>query len=496
MNILKTAKNLRFALVALALGLPLSAHAEDAGKALFVYGQAFVVSPDGERDALTKGETVESGDKVVTSVNGRVQLRMADGGLLAISPNSEFLIEDFNYAAGQGAERVASNNESRSFYVLLKGGFRSITGAIGKEDKAAYRVRTPVATIGIRGTDYTAVFCSGDCVGGKRDGLYVSVAQGGVFMKNEVGMLNLEPGDFGFVAGPNSKPVRTAVSAEAIAEERGSADEQKSAEVAPTSTSGENLLGGGSGQSGAVAMAAGPLGSAASQTDVSLGSPELAADGSVQSFNAEFPGSGDANYDAGNAQVVDRGEDPNTGIRWGRWANGNADVTTDEGTQQVALQGSSLHWVAGGLGEARPVVPTTGSKSFSLVGNTNPTDNMGNVGVLGSAELSADFDAQTVDAEVGLSVNNQNWDASADDVALDGDSATFEGDFDSVTITDVSDPANPSSASGDGSLSGFFTGDENGDIDGAGMGYSLTDNAGTTVSGSAAFQADTPPGDR
>lgn len=496
MNILKTVKNLRFALVVLAFGLPLAAHAEDAGEALFVYGQAFVESSDGERKALAKGEAVQSGDKVVTSVNGRVQLRMADGGLLAISPNSEFLIEEYSYASGQAAERVAANSQPRSFYVLLKGGFRSITGAIGKENKAAYRVRTPVATIGIRGTDYTAVFCASDCVGGKRDGLYVSVAQGGVFMKNEAGMLRLEPGDFGFVAGPRSKPVRTGVSAERIAEQRGASDEEAAAEVAPTSEDGDNLLGGGANPSGAVAMSAGPLGSARSHTDVSLGSPELAADGSVQSFSAEFPAEGSATYDAGNAEVVDRGEDPDTGIRWGRWANGNADVTTDSGTQQVALQGSSLHWVAGGLGEARPVVPTTGSQSFSLVGNTNPTDNHGNVGVLGSAELSADFDSQTVDAEVGLSIADQNWDASANDVALDGNAATFEGEFDSVTVTDVSDPANPSSSDGTGSLSGFFTGDENGDVDGAGMSYSLSDDADTTVSGSAAFQTDTPPGDR
>ena len=496
MNILKTVKNLRFALVVLAFGLPLAAHAEDAGKALFVYGQAFVVSADGERNALTKDGAVNSGDKVVTSVNGRVQLRMADGGLLAISPNSEFLIEEYNYPTGQGAERVAANSEPRSFYVLLKGGFRSITGAIGKADKAAYRVRTPVATIGIRGTDYTAVFCASDCRSNQRDGLYVSVAQGGVFMKNEVGMLNLEPGDFGFVAGANSKPVRTSVSAEAVAEARGGSDEEQSAEVAPTSTSGESLLGGGSNASGVVAMSAGPLGSAQSHTDVKLGAPELAADGSVQSFSADFPGAGDAEYGVGNAQVVDRGADPDTGITWGRWANGNMDVTTDAGTQQESLQGSSLHWVAGGLGEARPVVPTTGSTSFSLVGNTNPTDNKGNVGVLGSADLSADFDNQTVDADVAVSIADQNWDASADDVSLDGDAGTFEGDFDTVTVTDLSDPANPTTAAGDGDLSGFLTADDSGNVDGAGMSYSLTDNVDTTVSGSAAFQNDTPPGDR
>ena len=495
MNIMKTVTNLRFALVVLALGLPLAASADDAGKALFVYGQAFAESADGERRALTKDGAVQSGEKIVTSVNGRVQLRMADGGLLAISPNSEFLIEDYNYAAsGQGAERVAANNQSRSFYVLLKGGFRSITGAIGKEDKAAYRVRTPVATIGIRGTDYTAVFCRNDCTGGKRDGLYVSVAEGGVFMKNKAGSLDLRPGDFGFVAGPTVRPARTGVSAEKMAEERGSSDEEASAEVAPSSDDGVNLLDGGASTSASVAMAAGPLGSASAHTDVSVGAVAVAGDGSVEGFSAAFPGSGDANYAVGNAQVVNRGEDPDTGIRWGRWANGNADVTTDAGTEQLALQDSSVHWVAGGLGEAAPVVPATGNASFDLVGNTNPTDNHGNVGVLGAADLSANFDAQTVDADVDLSIADSNWSAAAQGVALDGNAATFKGDFDSVQVTDVSDPANPATTDGSGNLSGFFTGDDNGDIDGAGMTYSLSDDVDTTVSGSAAFQKKTPPG--
>ncbi len=68
------------------MGLPLAASAEDAGKALFVYGQAFAESPDGERRALTKDGAVQSGEKIVTSVNGRVQLRMADGGCSQSAP--------------------------------------------------------------------------------------------------------------------------------------------------------------------------------------------------------------------------------------------------------------------------------------------------------------------------------------------------------------------------------------------------------------------------
>ncbi|MDH3768576.1 MAG: FecR domain-containing protein, partial [Gammaproteobacteria bacterium] len=155
----------RLPVACLLMALPLAVAHADAGQALFVYGKAYVVSPDGSRTALRKGSTVQSGDTIVTSANGRVQMRMDDGGLLALRPQTEFVIEEFNFPSAAGSSS-ASNGEPRSFFALVKGGFRSITCAIGKADKSDYRVRTPVATIGIRGTDYTAVFCDTDCARG------------------------------------------------------------------------------------------------------------------------------------------------------------------------------------------------------------------------------------------------------------------------------------------------------------------------------------------
>jgi hypothetical protein len=52
---------------------------------------------------------------------------------------------------------------SRAFFRLLKGGFRSVSGLIGKANHDDYRVSTPVATIGIRGTRYGARLCQGEC---------------------------------------------------------------------------------------------------------------------------------------------------------------------------------------------------------------------------------------------------------------------------------------------------------------------------------------------
>ena len=55
------------------------------------------------------------------------------------------------------------SDSSRAFFRLVKGGFRTVSGLIGKASQDDYRVNTPVATIGIRGTRYGVRICQGEC---------------------------------------------------------------------------------------------------------------------------------------------------------------------------------------------------------------------------------------------------------------------------------------------------------------------------------------------
>jgi len=87
---------------------------------------------------------------------------------------------------------------------------------------------------------------------------------------------------------------------------------------------------------------------------------------------------------------------------------------------------------------------------------------------------------------VNLSINNQTWDAEAEGVALDGDAATFAGDFDEVTVTD---DQTGQESEGEGSLAGFFSADDDGNLDGAGVTYTL-EEGDTTVEGAAAFEVE------
>lgn len=56
-----------------------------------------------------------------------------------------------------------SEGGQRAFFRLIKGGFRAVSGAIGKVNRDDYQIATPVATIGIRGTDYVAILCDATC---------------------------------------------------------------------------------------------------------------------------------------------------------------------------------------------------------------------------------------------------------------------------------------------------------------------------------------------
>ncbi len=483
-----------------------------AGSAIFVFGKATVVSSNGAVRTLTKGGAVDEGDRIVTGANGRVQIRLRDGGLIALRPATEFEIEAFHYAVDSEQDDPFAQRESVSFFSLVKGGFRSLTGAVGQKDKDAYRVRTPVATIGIRGTDYDAVLCAGDCAAlsqalgqSVQDGLYVGVNSGGVEITNDAGSVVLGPQEFGFSgitgkAPRNSREARevlapaTQAEVNELSETAETADAaQPAAPVAPdtgldaaTSSNTVDLNTGVAtvdDRSGAIAYSNLP-GAGVGVAAAGSGSLSRAADGSVNQFDAAG-----TTYSIDTTQSVNVGRDEGragaTGLAWGRWSGGNVTATSADGSQTTLAVDDSVHWIAGADNGVTPQVPTTGTQSFDLIGNTDPTDSRGNVGTLGTATLDANFDTQTVDAGVSLSFaqTNEVWSADAQDVDINGAEATFDGAFDTVTITTGNDVQD-----GSGSLSGFFSGDQDGVINGAGFTYGLSDDAGTDVAGAAAFQ--------
>lgn len=203
---------LRVSLTIIAcLLLPGYAFAADAGSVLFAKGAV-----NAEREppvALAKGDNVLDDDTISTGDASRAQLLMTDGAKIAIRPNSVLRIDEYTYS---DAAAVVTTSQDKSVMSLVKGGFRSITGAIGRENREDYEVRTPVGVLGIRGTDFALLFCRGDCNWAPgahpgqavEDGLYIGVTDGAIVFTNAAGEIVLTAGEYAFIPLVSHTPER------------------------------------------------------------------------------------------------------------------------------------------------------------------------------------------------------------------------------------------------------------------------------------------------
>jgi hypothetical protein len=137
-----------FSLVSICL--PHSAWAAVAGRFQFVAGDVRIVSTDGRERPAIKGGEVNEKESILSGKTGSAQLRMIDDGIVAVRPETALRIDEYKFADKE-------DGTERGFFSLLKGGFRSITGLIGRGNRDNYSIRTPSATIGIRGTDHETI---------------------------------------------------------------------------------------------------------------------------------------------------------------------------------------------------------------------------------------------------------------------------------------------------------------------------------------------------
>ena len=181
-------------------------------------------------------------------------------------------------------------------------------------------------------------------------------------------------------------------------------------------------------------------------------------------------------YDVGSASITNTGFDPTGSLRWGRWTAGTGTLDSDTTTSDIDLTESSLHWVIAPL-STNPDRVITGSAEYVLVGNTDPTDDLGNRGVLGSASLLADFTNSIVESDVQLGIAGEVWTASGSGAIT---SNLFNGLYSTVTVNGGSGAS--------GSFGGIFSDSTAGVPGAAGLSYQLT-NSSRTVSGVAVFNA-------
>ena len=128
-----------------------------AASATAVEGTVFVTRANGSQSLLTRGSSLQQGETIHTARNSTVRLRFGDGGESVMRPESSLVVKEFRYAK-------ETPKEDSMVVQLIKGGLRSLTGLIGKRGNSnAYQLQVSTATIGIRGTDFSARLCQQDC---------------------------------------------------------------------------------------------------------------------------------------------------------------------------------------------------------------------------------------------------------------------------------------------------------------------------------------------
>jgi hypothetical protein len=138
---------------------------------LSVSGDVQITPKGGSSARLAEGQRVSSGAALKTGPNSGVTIRFDDGQMLALTSNSSLVIDEYRF-------NPHKPEEGGIFTSLFRGGIRMVTGLIGKATPESVKTTTPVATIGIRGTDFQLFF---------EGRLFISVGDGAIGVANPSG---------------------------------------------------------------------------------------------------------------------------------------------------------------------------------------------------------------------------------------------------------------------------------------------------------------------
>jgi len=148
-----------FVLIAALAASTLATAEDSSGMVVASRGEVIALSNGGSRE-LKQGDFIYINDEIMTTNRSFVVLQFEDGAKVTVRPDSTLIIEQYVYNGNAGD--AAELN-------LVSGGLRVITGAMAKSNPENYKVRTPVALMGVRGTEFSVILC-GDSVCGE-DGM-------------------------------------------------------------------------------------------------------------------------------------------------------------------------------------------------------------------------------------------------------------------------------------------------------------------------------------
>ncbi len=114
----------------------------EIGTTIAVKNQVMVAA-DQDKRRLRKGGKLHQNEVVETARSASAEIQLLDDTKLAVGPSARVVLDKFVYdaSAATGSGAIAVN--------LSKGAFRFISG---KSPSQAYEIRTPTASMGVRGT--------------------------------------------------------------------------------------------------------------------------------------------------------------------------------------------------------------------------------------------------------------------------------------------------------------------------------------------------------
>jgi len=118
--------------------------AQQIGSAKAIQGHVSAVGPEGSRD-LSVGSPVFKGDTLSTAKGSGGSIQFLDKTVLNVGEGSKVSLDQYVYDANKGS--------GQALFKMAQGTFRAVTGEIVKHNPESFKMQSPLATIGIRGTE-------------------------------------------------------------------------------------------------------------------------------------------------------------------------------------------------------------------------------------------------------------------------------------------------------------------------------------------------------
>src|SRR5690554_1270323 len=119
------------------------------GEVSLVLGRAWLETAGNatKRVAVEVGTPIRESDRLVTESNGHVHIRFVDEALVSVRPDSRLEVARYRYNLEYPQQSAIRLN-------LEEGVTRSISGQGASSARERFRLNTPIAAIGVRGTDF------------------------------------------------------------------------------------------------------------------------------------------------------------------------------------------------------------------------------------------------------------------------------------------------------------------------------------------------------